>query len=392
MQGSLYRPLGLDRPSHLRPRRGAGRAVRLATGTALLLAAAGLTWTVFDGQPSFRVADALAPVPAPGPVEQPEAERTGASASDPRAAAATLRGEEDLNGAFAPEADTTTQYAAVAVSDPGSLRQPAAEAHRPASGLVEDSAWGPLPRRSAEGLRPLDVYAGAPGEALGTRIAIVVGGLGLSQTGTKAAIERLPAGVTLAFAPAGNSLDRWMQQARRDGRELMMQAPMEPIGYPAVTPGPNTLTAEDARNDSFDALYAALGRTTNYVGVVNYMGAALTADGAALEALLSEIDRRGLLFLDDGSSPRSKIRDLGALTGAPFAVADVVLDRSNDPAEVRRQLDLLERIARAQGSAIGVASAFDTSIAAIGTWAREARERGIEIVPLSQLAIDPERG
>ncbi|WAJ26962.1 divergent polysaccharide deacetylase family protein [Antarcticirhabdus aurantiaca] len=392
MQGSLYRPLGLDRPSPLRPRRGAGRVVRLATGTALLLVAAGLTWTVFDGQPSFRVADALAPIPAPVPTEQPKAERAAASASDPVATAATLRGDEDLDGGFAAEAAPATRYAAIAVSDPGSLRQPAAEAHRPAPGLVEDSAWGPLPRRSAEGLRPLDVYAGAPGEALGTRIAIVVGGLGLSQTGTKAAIERLPKGVTLAFAPAGNSLDRWMQEARRDGRELMMQAPMEPIGYPAVTPGPNTLTAEDARDDKFDALYAALGRTTNYVGVVNYMGAALTADGAALEALLSETDRRGLLFLDDGSSPRSKIRDLGALTGAPFAVADVVVDRANDPAEMRRQLDLLERIARAQGSAIGVASAFDTSIAAIGSWAREARERGIEIVPLSQLAVDPERG
>ena len=41
-----------------------------------------------------------------------------------------------------------------------------------------------------------------------TAIAIVVGGLGLSQTGTPNAIDKLPAEVTLAFAPYGNSLQR----------------------------------------------------------------------------------------------------------------------------------------------------------------------------------------
>ena len=37
-------------------------------------------------------------------------------------------------------------------------------------------------------------------------VAIVLGGLGLSQTGTQRAIRELPGEVTLAFAASGNSL------------------------------------------------------------------------------------------------------------------------------------------------------------------------------------------
>ena len=72
-------------------------------------------------------------------------------------------------------------------------------------------------------------------------------------------------------------------------------------------------------------------------------------------------------------------------------MSDLSIDRSQDPADIRSQLDTLERIARAEGTAIGVASAFDVSVATIAKWIGEARGRGIEIVPLSALANDPER-
>ena len=67
-------------------------------------------------------------------------------------------------------------------------------------------------------------------------------GLAVSQTGTQEAIEKLPAEVTLAFAPQGNSIGRWMQAARRKGHEIFMQVPLEPFDYPNVNPGRNTLT------------------------------------------------------------------------------------------------------------------------------------------------------
>jgi len=103
----------------------------------------------------------------------------------------------------------------IVIRDPSALGQDLRVAHLPDRALLEDSEFGPLPVRGADGRRPMDVYARPWSGARGARIAIVIGGLGISQTGTQQAIARLPAEVTLAFAPQGNSLDRWMQNARR---------------------------------------------------------------------------------------------------------------------------------------------------------------------------------
>lgn len=278
----------------------------------------------------------------------------------------------------------------IRVSEPGSLRQPPRFAHIPDDALIEPSEFGPLPRRGSDGRRPLDVYAGEGSRSGGVRIALIVGGIGISQTGTQGALASLPQAVTLGFAATGNSLDRWMHEARRAGHELLLQVPMEPFGYPNVSAGPGTLTAESAAAGDLSDLHRALGRMTNYVGVMNFMGARLASEPAALVPVLAEIERRGLLFVEDGASPRSVARDVAMANRVPFARGERVLDEVRDAAAIRAELDILERSARAQGSAIGLASAFDVSVAAIAQWIPEAQARGIEIVPVSALAHDPQ--
>ncbi len=60
-------------------------------------------------------------------------------------------------------------------------------------------------------------------------------------------------------------------------------------------------------------------------------------------------------------------------------------------AAILDRLDELERIARANGSAIGTGSAFAVTVDAVAAWANEVKKRGIEIVPVSALVRDPER-
>nr|WP_304363703.1 divergent polysaccharide deacetylase family protein [Jiella sp. LLJ827] len=276
------------------------------------------------------------------------------------------------------------------VEEPVSFRQSPMVAHLPESDLIEETEYGPLPVRAADGRRPFDVYAGAWSGRPATRVAIVVGGMGISQTSSMEAVERLPAGVTLGFSPQGNSLSRWMEAARRGGHELLLQVPLEPTGYPSVDPGENTVTVAEAAAGDFSKLYASLSAITNYVGVMNYMGGRFTGDAAAMERLIAELSQRGLMYLDDGSSARSVANDAATLGGVPGAKADVMLDMNRDAASIASALDTLEKVARAQGSAIGVASAFDQSIESIAAWIPEAERRGIEIVPVSAVAYDPE--
>ena len=223
-------------------------------------------------------------------------------------------------------------------------------------------------------------------------MAIVIGGLGLSQTGTQAAIAALPPEITLAFAPQGNSLGRWMQEARHEGHEILMQAPLEPFDYPNVNPGRNTLTVEAGPDENLKNLHWALSRTTNYTGVMNYMGGRFVTEPAAMEPFLAELGQRGLLYLDDGSSARSTAPELAAKNRVPFAVGDASIDAVQDRGAILKKLDELEATARAKGFAIGSGSAFDVTVAAVSEWVAEARKRGIEIVPVSAVVTDPERG
>ena len=259
----------------------------------------------------------------------------------------------------------------------------------PNDDLLEDSPFGKLPIVGKDGLRPVEQYARPWSGSRSTRIAIVVGGLGLSQTGTQRAIKQLPEEITFAFAASGNSLQRWMQEARRSGHEILIQLPLEPFDYPDNDPGPGTLLTSQSKDDNIADLHRAMAKITNYTGVMNYLGGRFLSDADALDPVMRDIAARGLLFLDDGSVAQTQTGNFAKALEMPHAFADVQLDGQLNTAAILAKLDELERIARRNGSAIGVASAFDESIAAIRQWSDEASLRGIEIVGVSALATNP---
>ncbi|MBZ9994891.1 divergent polysaccharide deacetylase family protein [Mesorhizobium sp. BH1-1-4] len=281
--------------------------------------------------------------------------------------------------------------AAIVIRDPSTVGQNLKIAHIPDKALIETSETGPLPTRSADGRRPFDVYARPWSGSRGARVAIVIGGLAVSQTGTQAAIAKLPAEVTLAFAPQGNSIGRWMQAARQSGHEVVMQVPLEPFDYPNVNPGRNTLTVAATPDENLKNLHWALSRTTNYTGIMNYMGARFSADAAAMEPFMAELGKRGLAYIDDGSSARSLAPDMALRDGVPFVAGDTAIDAVQDRGAILKKLDSLEATARAKGSAVGIGSAFDLTVDTVSSWVGEAKKRGIEIVPISAVAIDPQK-
>nr|WP_254007623.1 divergent polysaccharide deacetylase family protein [Rhizobium sp. L1K21] len=256
----------------------------------------------------------------------------------------------------------------------------------PNDDLIEETPEGKLPIVGPDGLRPFDYYARPWSGARGTRIAIVVAGLGISQTGTMRAIEELPEQITLAFAANGNSLSRWAPEARRNGHEILLQVPMEPFNYPQNDPGRGTLVSSKSAATNIANLHAAMGRMTGYTGIMNYLGGRFLAAGDALQPVMQDIGERGLMFFDDGTSVQSLSGDYAKAYDMPHAFADLVLDEQVDTEAILKKLDELERIAYRKGTAIGVASGFDESLSAIAEWAQEAGGHGIEIVGVSALA------
>lgn len=382
----LDRPLGQSRP-------GSGpRWTRPSLGGSGAWLAAAVVLFSASGLIAFRDRPYRTPVTV---ATQPDA-RVSATAAAPAVEDKPAPSVERPLGADGPSITRIDPNAPrsggniVVIRDPSAIGQNLRVAHLPDKALIEDSETGPLPIRAADGRRPFDVYARPWSGARGARVAIVIGGLGVSQTGTQQAIEKLPAEVTLGFASQGNSLGRWMQAARQKGHELVMQVPLEPFDYPNVNPGRNTLTVDAEADENLNNLRWALSRTTNYTGVMNYMGARFSADGDAMQPMLEELGKRGLLYFDDGSSARTTAPELALKNRVPFAAGDTAIDGNRSRGAILKKLDELENTARAKGYAIGTGSVFDETVDAVSSWISEAKKRGIEIVPISAVAIDPE--
>ena len=255
--------------------------------------------------------------------------------------------------------------------------------------FLEMTPQGPLPKIAADGVRPADAFAQPvtpiPGKPDAVRVALIIEGLGVSAKDTAEAIARLPGAVTLAFVPYGSDA-ALAGRARAAGHEILLQVPMEPFDYPDNDPGPETLLTSLAAQQNVDRLHWLMGRLQGYVGLINMMGARFTASEQAFAPVLQETEKRGLIFVDDGSNPRSVAGRVAGANSLPFAKADVTIDAVATPDEIDRALARLEMAARQHRLAVGIASALPVSIAHIAKWAKSAASRGVLLVPVTAAA------
>ncbi|GAB4576926.1 MAG: divergent polysaccharide deacetylase family protein [Roseibium sp.] len=255
----------------------------------------------------------------------------------------------------------------------------------PDSRVSERSDYGFLPKVSDAGVRPLDAYSRPITREFTSipKIAVVISGLGLSEAGTQNAISRLPADVTFALAPYGQDLDLWMQQARTEGHELLLQMPLEPFDFPDNDPGPHTLLVSLRPTEMLDRLAFLLTRATNYVGVIPEMGARFTSTRPSMEYLMEKLKERGLMFADNGTSSRSISPEVAAEVRIPFSAVDVVLDEIPREDNIDAKLLQLEGVARSRGVAVAAGSALPVTVRQLERWVQDLEERGLQLVPIS---------
>lgn len=424
----------------MRGKRGDGErrfsALTLATFAVALIYGAVFFWLLlqddtFDTGPSVVVS--LAPEPA-APAEQllrtdpdvkpgikrdikPSDDVAGKPAATPSAPSAKpSKSEEPVKSAPAPEtrtagpdapavpsrtADASPAPASKSPAEAKPAETPAASgtapngairlAPAPDVALVTLSKHGPLPVISPDGRRASEVYArplSADVQALTRRprVALVIGGMGISATATRNAIDRLPPEVTLSFAPYGKDLQKWIDRARAAGHEVLLELPMEPYDYPENDPGPYTLLADAAPPENIDRLEWLLSRFVGYAGVMNYQGARLVASQDALRPVLEALSSRGLMYVDNGAWPHTKVPDVAAEVGLPVVRGNGLIDRLQNPAGIQKALTRLEDTAGTAGIAVGVGTGFPVTVEQVAAWADQLRGRGFVLVPVTAAA------
>lgn len=263
----------------------------------------------------------------------------------------------------------------------------------PIDAIMENSRHGALPRIAEDGRRASQLYArpiriaALPQAGEPARIAILVNGLGLSDEDTGRAIEKLPGAISLALSPYGSNLQNWVRKARAHGHEVLLQLPLEPFDYPDNDPGPHTLLTNLTAAENIKRLHWVMSRFTGYVGVTNHMGTKFQSHGGSLSPVLAELKKRGLIYVDDGTAPRSVAGVTARDIGLGSAAAQISIDGELGRDGIERALGKLESLAKENGLAIAVATNLPVTVRMLGEWAETLKDKGLVLIPMSAAVL-----
>ncbi len=392
-----------------------GRILAIAAGVVALVYGGTLAWLLISdnrlaGEPVAHLALVAPEVPPPPAEDNAAAQTTDDAADVPDAPADPLTAaggtalddeeqalldaarrlemgaEQDISGDVRIVGAETVEGGGEPAPAPPVASLPPA----PDPALVDATADGPLPKIARDGRKPWQVYARPvpAGTQTVRRIALVVSGMGISESATAHAIETLPPEVTLSFAPYGARLQEWIDKARAAGHEVLLELPMEPFGYPQNDPGPHTLLTGGDTGENISRLEWLMSRFTGYAGVMNYQGARFTASSAALKPVLAALGARGLLYVDNGASARSLAPALAREAGLPAVQATRIVDPVQNPEVIATALDILEEVSATNGNAVGVASGFPVTVDALTQWAARLKDEGYVLVPVTAIAAE----
>jgi len=320
---------------------------------------------------------AAAPEPVPAPVPAQAAAPPPAPSDQPPPAA------EAASQTPAAPAPPPLDVPVAAPDFPAARPIPA-----PDPALLEQGRFGALPRVGPDGRTSIRAYAGQfDRQDSRPRVGIIVADLGISNAQTEDAIRRLPPAVTFAISPYAPRAAQVAERLRAKGAEMLIGLPLEPAGYPLNDPGNRALLTGRSAPENMANLEWVLSRFPGYVGAIGVVGGMRGERFAAMEqsylALQESLRNRGLLFVDARPGVAGPARAWGRSV-------DVILDEPATRTEIERRLVELETIAKARGSALGLAhAATPVVVDRLVAWASGLERRGVALAPISVLIRRP---
>ena len=285
-----------------------------------------------------------------------------------------------LSEAEAEKPEPTKQVEAEIDSVEHSIGKPLAIAPDPE--LAEKKDDYHLPKISKDGKKPWQFY-GKPFEDDGKpMVSVIISGLGLGRLTTESALK-LDSHVTLSFSPYAKNTEMWASHARNIGHEVMLDLPQEGKNYPASDPGPyallNTLDEESNRQ----RLHWVMSRFSGYVGFLQTEHTGLQS-GSVVSAF-TELAKRGLFFVESQVGVTENLTRQQESMGLITHYYDRRLDEVLSKEAIQKQLDLLIKDAKKNGTAIAVMRPYPLAMQLLDEWSKTLEAKGVKLAPASAI-------
>jgi polysaccharide deacetylase 2 family uncharacterized protein YibQ len=193
---------------------------------------------------------------------------------------------------------------------------------------------------------------------------------------------------TFAVRPDLPSTGRVSRDLRRQKREIFLHLAMEPRGYPKLDPGKDAILLDLTQVEIEDRITRGLSTVGAPRGVISRLGGAAVNDADVMRAVLGELKRRDLPFVDAHGAGPSVVEEIGEEVGARTGILNATLDGSgNTPAAVRARLKQLVTTAMQRGAIIVSLHPSSVILGVLESERAALREQGVDMVPASEIVL-----
>ena len=197
---------------------------------------------------------------------------------------------------------------------------------------------------------------------------------------------RLPFPCTIAVLPGLRYSSESARRIRKAGKQVILHQPMQSVdlhinpGPGAVTPG---LSAEQIKN----IVRKNLEEIWPVAGMNNHEGSLMTADEAAMSAVLDVVAEKHIFFLDSRTTARSVVAKVAKEKNMAVWERAIFIDNDKSRAAMETQIKKGLNIARQKGSAIMIGHVFTVELAQLLTEMYPALiEEGFSLSAIAQAA------
>ncbi|HKS22485.1 MAG TPA: divergent polysaccharide deacetylase family protein [Thermoanaerobaculia bacterium] len=190
--------------------------------------------------------------------------------------------------------------------------------------------------------------------------------------------------VNFSVLPNSRNATLFANELSARGFEVLCHLPMEPDGFPRISPGPGAVLTTMSDGEIAAATRANVAAVPHARGVNNHMGSRATADPRVMSAVLNALPH-GMYFIDSRTTAASVGEALARQMNIRTAARNVFLDDVQTEAAIRAQLHELERDAAARGVAVGIGHMYPATIKVLAEEARQLRASGYRFRRASEI-------
>lgn len=213
------------------------------------------------------------------------------------------------------------------------------------------------------------------------KLAIVIDDVGYHSK-EDAAVFAMPREISVAIIPAAPYARVRNQEAKSQGRDILIHMPMQPISAIKIEDGGLHLGMSAAQVN--DRVNTAKNIVRDAIGMNNHMGSAATADPQLMTYLMTALQEKHLFFLDSRTIGKSVAGKIAKEQGVRSLDRHIFLDDSNEFADVQRQFKAAIHYARKHGIVIVIGHPRPNTIAVLQAGLRNLPE-DIQLVGMGNL-------